>query len=201
MKMLIYVSLAWAVFSTYQCSQFKSLIDSSDSSVCTLSATNDYMAKVFTNYKENADSTIKQLEKSDRIRVVYKTVYVSGAEPVPVDVLYTDQSVVSIESTAVNNERLKVVYDSSPTDLFIKPPKSFVVQDSSVYLAGTVQLIGVTIDSIAVPVTYTSSLAKTKGGVDVLMKSDNRLIPDQKLKLVYKRKGIFRHEMGISPIQ
>ena len=113
------------------------LIQSQDNLVCV----EEVQQQVILRTDSVLAQTVALSQVTPPVKVIYRTVIIPDPA-YQVDALFSDTSYYST---------LEQI-DSVQAGSAILVPKSFVYQDSSIYLAGTVHRTGITIDSLSVPV-------------------------------------------------
>ena len=129
--------------------------------------------------------------KVDTIYVtVTKTriVYVAPPRKEP-NAYFSDTSSISIPENSFGVRFRDSLVNIALTE-WIKPPKTFIYQDTNIYLAGTVLTTGVFIDSVSVPAKLIFNSRWDKNVAEVGLMSANPFITGLK-PLVFKTKRPF----------
>ena len=105
------------------------------------------------------------------------------------DALFSDTSVLSVPSDL---GQIAPVFRDSVSKInlsdYIKPPKSFVFQDSNIYLAGTILATGVNIDSLSVPAKLSFDPVWKKNVAEISVLSANPYVSGISPLTLYAKK-------------
>lgn len=137
---LLFAALIYSIFTTIQCVQSHNRTVTLSENICLSGVNQDSTVVKLVHIKQDLAELSKRV-KNRPTKIIYKKVYIK--EPArPVQYSFKDTSYISVEKDSLISVNLKNV---------IIPPKSFEVKDPNFYMAGTIELTGLNIDSISIP--------------------------------------------------